>query len=347
MRGALFLFLTMLVSSEAFATTVIPQYLRNRRPISTGPAIGWSDRKEAALVYNFGESEEKLNGADNGETESVGLTPYVYYRTPANLNIEAAFATGEIDTKAPASATDTEEWRVMLLGLGYEVTTAPVALGVQISTLDSDDTDGATGFTDSTKMTALGLGAGYRLPSDIYLGFNLIHNKVEDAPADDDTIDTWRIGMGQVFGDRRNPASAYEVVLQYINEDSTKYLELDFEGGINSGDLQYYGAFEWERRDAKSADYSGITVKAGVDVKFSTFFVGPEFSYTTAENDAGALGTIEQNDFDLALMGGYRSERFELAAEIELSQSEEEDSSPASKEESESQTITLLGSYFF
>jgi hypothetical protein len=345
MRSVVILALGLLTGAEAFANNIIiPNYYRNRRAPNSGPAIGWSDRKEAAFQYIRSDSEEETNGTKTQETELTTLGPVLFYRTPANLNIEATYALLDGDEKPVAGATDTLEGSALSLGMGYELTGSPLVVAAQLATSDTDEKDGATGTTSGIEMRIIGVGVGYKLPSDVYLGFNLLRTDFEVGTTEDE-LDIWTIGMGQVFGDRKSPTEAYEVTLSFMNEDGTQDFDLGVKGLMNRENLQYYGALDIGKQQGDDeGDSLGLTL--GADFLFSGFFVGPQLEYSTEEEKSGA-NTQETTEMDLSVQGGYRTERFEAALTISMENEEEEDSSPVSKDETEEQTISLRGSYFF
>lgn len=345
MRTTFLLTLILLTGWEAYANNVIiPNYYRNRRVANIGPAIGWSDRKEAAFRYEMSDSELETNGAKASETESTTLGPVLFYRTPVNINIEAGYGLFDADSKPVSSATDTSEGNAMNLGLGYELTGAPMVFAVHVSNLDIDSKDGATGSKTKLELQTVGLGAGYKLPSDIYLGFNLLHIETDFGTSDDET-DLWTLGMGQVFGDRANPTEAYEVRFNYENEDSTTNLSLNFAGLMNRDNIQYYASFGLGQ-DSGDTEGNSLDLTLGADLLFGGFFVGPQLDYSKDEEEDGA-SKEETTEMDWSVQGGFRNEQFEAALTLELNSEEEEDNTPVQKDETEGQTIALRGSYFF
>lgn len=346
MRGALFILLFAL-TTQAFASVIVPTYSRGRPSINIGPSLGWSNRREAGLKYGQSESEKKTNGVKADETDLTMIAPYVYSRITPNLNLEVEYLKADGETKAPASKKDIES-DFLVAGMGYEVTGGmPMEFGFQIYNFNYDEKNVTTGavIADSKALT-LGLHAGTILASNIYVGGAWYHTDVE-SNVRDRTADQAIAGIGQVFGDRANPEAAYEVFLSYDNSLSSQDWNLTFDTYINRGDLQYHARAEAGKTegDTKGSDYNATL---GLDYLFPPgIYVGPEVSYSSGKVDDNGTKT-ETKSTDYGIEAGYRSQKMELAVTYTLNSNEEKQTAPTvSKDENEGSTIALHGSYLF
>lgn len=346
MRGALLLF-SIAFSVPSFATVIIPNYTRNRPTVNVGPAIGWTIRNEAGLIYTQLESEKETNAVKADETELTTISPYAYLRVAQNLTIEGQYQRVDTDVKAPATAKDTSTLDFYSLGLGYELTQIPMEFGAQVFKYIYEEKDGATGLkTIDSDVQSSGIHAGYIVGSNLYIGAAFYHVQV-DGISIDDTSEQFIVGMGQVFGERSNPSEAYEIFLNYENENSTHEYDLNLDGAINRGNIQYLGAIIYSKDDGR-VEASGYDLTLGMDYLFTLgIFLGPEVSFAVSETKTGTQ-KHELASTDLALQAGYRSKQLELAATFTLFNSEDKRTAPtASKDEVEGQIIEAHASYYF
>jgi hypothetical protein len=346
MRGALFLALLGL-SYPCLATVIIPSYNRNYRSANVGPAIGWSDTHEAGLIYTKLESEKKTNGVKADDTDLTLITPYVFHRVSKNVNMEVQYQKLEAETKAPGTPKDTADAQTFQAGFGYEMTSLPMEIGFQLYNFQYKEKDGSTGIrTVDSDSNIYGLHAGYRMPSDLYLGIAWYHTAIETNSADG-TGEQLYAGMGQVFGERANPEAAYEVYLSYGNSDSSQDWELTFDGILNRGPLEYRGIAAIGKTDGatKGSDYQ---IQLTLDYLLpGGVFLGPQATHSGADAETGTKKT-KDSSLDLSLQAGYRSQTFEGAVTYTVSSSETKQTAPTvSKDETEGSTVAVHGSYFF
>lgn len=340
------LLILLIFGVQAFANThSIPNHFRNRRLPNQGSSVGWSDRKEVNLAYQISESEQSRSGRKTAEDESTDVGAFLFYRTPVNLNVEAAVALSDSEETPVGSAKDTSESQLGLLNLGYEFTEVPLAIAALYSNIEIDSKDGTTAATSTIEGHGLGLASGYRIGSNTYLGASLKQWDFDSSFLTDDKTHYYHLGGGQVFGGEADPDGGYEAVLTFWNEDHSQSYDFSLLGFYNLGDMQYYGRVNYEARGGDADGYSyGATL--GADFQISSFFVGPEFSYDYYRLESGTI-RLADTDVDAALLAGLRTSSFELALEYAIETNEEDNSPSISNDESEGNTWTVSASAFF
>lgn len=339
----LVLAMSVLCASEAFANNYfIPNYYRNRRFLNAYTAVGWSDRKEAGATYSIENTDNKSGGQKTSKVEESNLRAHTYYRTPMNLNVEAAILSTKQERESISfNSKDKHEIMSYNLGLGYELTDSPLAFGLVLSHVNDKN---KTSSTDRTLVDASG-GVGYRLDGNVFLGLGY-----HDLDTKSDRNEEFALGVGKVYGDRANPSAATELVLTYGNLNDKSY-GLLAQGLINAEALQYYGRIGYMVTDGTqgSVDTNVLVLMAGADYKFFDFYVGPQLSYDNAEfKSSGSKAT--QNEFRPSLEAGYRIEFLEAFLRYDLIQGESKFNSPlgaSSKNKSDGNVLTANVTYKF
>ncbi len=336
----------LLCAGEAFANNyVIPNYYRNRRFLNSYSAVGWSDRKEVGLTHSIENTDAKNSGAKFSDEEEMRLRPHLYYRTPVNLNVEAAIVSSKEENKAlPSGSKTKEEGMEYHLGLGYELTEAPVAFALILESAKNDLTSANGTKTDQTNFEG-SLGAGYRLPNQMYLGAGYTNSRMKTKGTKEDLRDRYMLGLGQVYGDRANPDAAAELIMLFSNKDSAQTYVALLQSLINAGDLQYNGALTFTRLDG-ALSVSGYGLKAGVDYKFYDFYVGPQAAYNWLKvktNGVESKGT----EIEPSLEAGYRVAFLEAFLRYDISKNENKINNNLGKVEREGNVLTANVTYKF
>lgn len=333
--------------ADAFANNMfIPNYYRNRRVPNAYSAIGWSDRKEVEVQYEMEDSDRKRNGTKIEDSETDSMQAHLFYRTPVNLNVETVMGYSKEDEKNPVTG-DKDETKIKLyhLGLGYELTEMPLAFGA-IFTLADGETTGDSGDSDE-EITAIGLGVGYRLAGDKYLGFGLTRSNYDRSSAtsnSDDDVDSFSIGAGKVYGDGKSPLAANELTFGFMNFEHTQFYGLDLRGLYNLENIQFYGeaGYDWSNGQRGS---DGFSLKGGVDYLFGVIYVGPEVIYSVTNTDSG--NTSDVDSLRISVETGYRVDFLEAYLRYTSDESESEFAVRSFNSKTEKDTWTVGASYQF
>lgn len=306
MRGFV-LSMVLFLGLQASANNLfIPNEYRNRRTVNLFSAIGWGDRKEVSLNYENSVTATKTSGIKDGEEKLNSYGVNAFYRLDNAVNLEFSGAkSDEKDTFVVApSRTDKVDQLSFVGNVGYEFSQMPIALGFTYLNLQSDNKNGISDQTATTGYTAIGLGAGYRLPSEIYLGFGYFNTKLSITSTPDNIGHNYYVGAGKVYGDKKTPDGTTEAILHFINNNGTQSQDLMVQGLMNMAALQIYGKGTYTTLQGYGAG-SGYGLKAGVDYQFMDFFVGPELEYTAAKTDSGSQA--DSFDTNLSVQAGYRT----------------------------------------
>ena len=321
MRKSWLAFLVLFCSGEVFANNLfIPNYYRNRREVNQYSAIGWSNRNEAAVRYSVENNDVKTNGTKSSDNSETILYPHAFYRTPINLNIEAAVESASEERKSlPGGAKRKIDGMGYHLGLGYEIADTPVAFGVAVKMANVEDKPAAGAKTTTDDMSA-SIGVGYKLAEDLYLGAGYTNDRSKTKGAKEDQDNTYVIGVGKVMGDRANPTGAAEAALQFSNEDHSQTYGLLAQGLVNSELLQYHGLISYANTTGDTKGY-GLGLMVGADYQFMDFYVGPQVSYLTLDTKTSGVST-KINGWSPGLEAGYRLDFFEAFLRYEMGDTE-------------------------
>jgi len=312
MRALVFIMIALL-GAEASAQVsgqnlFVPNVYKNRRQTNLFSAVAWSDRKEAGLNYTNLDTPNYLGGATSSEDKSNLYSPYAFYKIDNNWNVEAEYLRQDTKTTySPPSLTSKTALNLYLASVGYEFTDIPVALGLTVLGFDYNLTSDQSSGTSTLKSTGAALGAGYRLPSDIYLGAGLTVFKTTTAftgtASSDHTTNSYFVGAGKVYGDKKKPDATTEVVLNFNNDLSTQNQNLAARGLLNIQAMQVYGEVDYGISQGTKAG-SNYAVTGGVDYEYASFFVGPQVTYSMTKTTDGTIS--DDSETNWSVLAGYR-----------------------------------------
>ncbi len=344
--------LSFFVASEVLANNFfIPNYYRNRRTPNNFSAIGWSDRHEASVEMKNDSSKEKEAGFTNRETDTKEMNGKVFHKLDSKLTLEAFFR--QIDEEEENFVfvdEDKTKTHLLSLGVGYELPTAPIALGVGIRNVKSQNEDQGTGLKSNSESKLLALGAGYRLDNNIFLGLGYYNIHIDFSNFGGSTSHIYSFGGGKVYGDLKKPDAAVETIFLWSNENRRTSINIIAQGLVNLDSMQVYGAVSsgaTKERDSSQDDSTSGMLMAGLDYQFGNFYIGPQANYDVTENEGST--SADETDLLLSLEGGFRTEQLEIFARLGKTSNKEKNPPSISPDDVklEGTDYALGATYFF
>jgi predicted porin len=346
LTGALLLASAELAHANNF---FIPNHYRNRREPNVFSAIGWSDRREVggSLAIEKSERDYSNSNTADSKTDSKTFGPYVFYRFPMNLNLEAKYSIENSDKEyanVPSANREAKSGSGMI-SLGYEFTEIPMALSVRYNRTNNETK--ASGSTSATKAKdeIVDLGLGYRLENNFYLGAGFEHNEYDyEGASDDRKYNTVVLGGGKVFGNLKSPTATAEGFVSFYNYKNTRYRSLGLDALYNYDVWQYYGRFQYGTSSG-DIDVKTWVFVAGVDWQISSFYIGPELSFASSKVDSSEA---KFSYFSPSLEAGFRLSQAEIYLRFTPEKDKYEDpSSVGSNYEDTTRTWELGAAYKF
>ncbi len=336
--------LTLIFVSQAWAegTAFIPNYYRNRRFTNSYAAIGWSDRHEAGLYLTQENTKNKTGGTVDDKYDDFEINPYIYHRFENGVSTELSIdmADGDYELSSITGKFDHEEQNI-IGNIGYEFDQQPIAIGFTFGNAKEEFSRGT--FTSERKAKTVGGGIGYRLDSNVYVGAGISNINFEATGSEDLSIDIFNLGIGKVYGDRKNPDAATELIFSGTNESGTKRQALNALGLINRGPIQYTAQAGLSYLDGISRDGMGLEVGAGFDYQFPQgVYVGPQLIAEMIQYNNDDKDT----DLTLSVEGGYRVNKVELFVRINLADNKEKPDSGSKETEEQREVILGINSRF-
>jgi hypothetical protein len=350
MRMFVIALVLLLWNSDSFAAGTnyfIPNHYQGRRNLNRFTAVAWSERNEVGVVASHSKNKQQEDDVDSGETSSRFITPYAFYRVNENINTELAVNYFELVDRSPTNPDHKTNDYLIMPQIGYEFSEIPFAVSVGLEYSEMESEDEGSPLKSRYKSKTFTPAVGYKLPTDIFVGFGYYHSISEDSNGPTGKYHSYYLGAGQILGDEKNPFATYEAVFSYSNNSNIQNYGMTLLGLYNMAPIQLYGNLNLSFIDGYlNGDTESVVL--GVDYPIASFYLAPELTYSrsgwstelSSSTSWSASGSIEL---------GYRVLPLEIFFRYNqrTSNSHAESGSFISEDDSRGQQMFVGGNYRF